>query len=140
LIKDYCYSLFTFSNITELRNFTLMYFFLNSIRCLSAGVRFFIALCQLPIICHPYIIYILLFINNAAPKIPKKFTALCVHTSRTCLPPTLRCLFSLSTNILTKTFCLLSQILSLTTVILWYCNYFLYCVHNPIKHLKIHNF
>jgi len=38
----------------------------------SAGARFFAALCQLPIICRTYIIYIFLFINNAAPKIPKK--------------------------------------------------------------------
>jgi len=52
----------------------------------SASARFFAALCQSPIICRPYIIYIFLSTNNAAPKIPKKFVALC---DRTCLPPAL---------------------------------------------------
>jgi hypothetical protein len=33
--------------------------------------------------------YVFLFINNAAPKIQKKFAVLCGRTGRTCLPPAL---------------------------------------------------
>lgn len=33
--------------------------------------------------------YIFLFINDAAPKVTKKYTALCGQTGHTCFPPAL---------------------------------------------------